>query len=197
MSLILASGSASRQAMLRQAGVPFEAHPVRIDEEAIRHALQAEGAKPHDVADALAEYKAIKAAGRFPEARILASDQVLDLKGTIFSKPADRDGAKACLARLSGQTHRLLSAAVIYDGGEPVWRAIGQARLTMHSLTEAEIDAYLDRAWPDVASSVGAYHAESHGARLFSRIDGDWFSVLGLPLLNVLSFLRQRGWLDP
>jgi septum formation protein len=91
----------------------------------------------------------------------------------------------------------LLSSAVIYHDGAPVWRTIGQARMTMHTLTPAQIDAYLDTAWPEVSSSVGAYHAEAYGARLFSRIEGDWFTVLGLPLLDVLSFLRLRGWLTP
>jgi septum formation protein len=92
--------------------------------------------------------------------------------------------------------HLLLSSAVLYQDGEPIWRSIGQARMTMHALSEAEIEDYLDHAWPDVASSVGAYHAEAYGARLFSRIDGDWYSVLGMPLLDVLSFLRLRGWLQ-
>jgi septum formation protein len=91
----------------------------------------------------------------------------------------------------------LLSSAVIYHEGSPIWRSIGQARMTMHTFTPSDIDSYLDHAWPDVSSSVGAYHAEGYGARLFSRIDGDWFTVLGLPLLDVLSFLRLRGWLAP
>jgi septum formation protein len=115
----------------------------------------------------------------------------------LFAKPENREDAAAHLAALQGQSHQLLSAAVIYEGSEPVWRHVGQARLTMHALSSQQIEDYLDRAWPAVQASVGAYHAESYGARLFSRIDGDWYSVLGMPLLNILSFLRLRGWLTP
>lgn len=189
--LTLASASAIRRQLLETAGVPLSIRPARIDEGAIRDALLAEAAHPRDVADALAEFKARKVAG---EGLTLGCDQVLALKTAIFEKPDSREMAKDQLMRLSGQTHHLYSAAVIYDGAEPAWRHVGLARMTMHSLTEPEIDAYLDRAWPEVASSVGAYQAESIGARLFSRIDGDWFSVLGLPLLDICSFLRLRGW---
>jgi len=195
--LVLASGSATRQAMLRQSGLAFEVIPARIDETAILAALQADDAKPHDIADALAEYKARRVSQKLDQALVLGSDQILDLKGRVFTKPTSRDDAKQTLLDLQGQTHRLLSAAVIYEDGEPIWRSIGQARMTMHAMTPAEIDMYLDQTWPDVASSVGAYHAEGYGARLFSRIDGDWYSVLGMPLLNVLSFFRLRGWLHP
>jgi len=195
--LVLASGSATRQAMLRQSGLAFEVIPARIDETAILTSLQADDAKPHDIADALAEYKARRVSQKLDQALVLGSDQILDLKGRVFTKPTSREDAKQTLLDLQGQTHRLLSAAVIYEDGEPIWRSIGQARMTMHAMTPTEIDMYLDQTWPDVASSVGAYHAEGYGARLFSRIDGDWYSVLGMPLLNVLSFFRLRGWLHP
>lgn len=181
--------------MLESAGLSFDIAPVRIDEAAIRSAMEAEGASARDVVDALAEFKARKGQDKNPDALVLGSDQVLALKSRIFGKAVDRASAARQLLELQGQTHILLSSAVLYHEGEPIWRSVGQARMTMHSLTETEIDTYLDRAWPDVASSVGAYHAEAHGARLFSRIDGDWFSVLGMPLLDVLSFLRLRGWL--
>ena len=197
MTLVLASRSPARAALLAAAAIPHEVRPAPVDEDAIRAALLAEGASTRDLADTLAEHKARKIALRQPEARVLGADQVLDLKGTAFAKPADRAEAAEHLRRLSGQTHRLLSAAVLYDGGEPVWRHVGVARLTMHALTEDEIAAYLDRAWPDVAGCVGAYQAEGLGARLFSRIEGDWFSVLGLPLLELCAFLRLRGWLTP
>lgn len=195
--LVLASGSETRRKMLQDAGIPFDSEPVRIDEGAIRSALEAEGASPRDVADALAEFKARKAEDRHPGTFVLGSDQVLALKGRIFGKPASRDEAASHLQDLEGKTHMLLSAAVIYHDGAPVWRGIGQARLTMHALSSQEIETYLDRAWPGVEGSVGAYHAEGYGARLFSRIDGDWFSVLGLPLLDICSFLRLRGLLQP
>lgn len=193
--LVLASSSQSRSRMLADAGIPFDRQPVRIDEEAIRAAMEAEGASARDVADALGEFKARKGLDKHPDAVVLGSDQVLAFKGRLFAKPEDREAAARQIADLQGQTHILLSSAVIYHDGGPIWRTVGQARMTMHRLSTAEIDAYLDRAWPDVGSSVGAYHAESLGARLFSRIDGDWFTVMGLPLLDVLSFLRLRGWL--
>jgi len=195
--LVLASASTARQALLRSAGVRFSVQPVQVDEDAIRQSLEIEGATPRDVADTLAEYKARRGAARAPEHPVLGSDQILDLGGRIFTKPKDRDAAAQTLSELQGKTHKLLSAAVIYFEGEPVWRHVGQARLTMHSLSPEQIEAYLSRAWPDVSGSVGAYHAEGLGAQLFARIDGDWHSVLGLPLLNVLSFLRTRGWLEP
>lgn len=196
MSLILASASETRLSLLQSAGLSCVAHPVRVDEDSIKASLQAEGALPHDIADALAEHKARRGASAFPSDRVLGCDQILDLKGKVFSKPVDKAEAKDHLLALQGRQHRLLSAAVIYEDMEPVWRAIGEVKLSMHVLTEDDIDQYLDRAWPDVASSVGAYQAEALGAQLFSRIDGDWFSVLGLPLLQILSYFRVRGWLQ-
>lgn len=195
--LILASASQTRAAMLQNAGVRFESSPVRIDEEAIRQSLQADDASPRDIADALAEFKARKGAEKAPDALVLGSDQILSLKGITFAKPNDREEAAAHLRALSGQTHHLYSAVVIYEDTKPVWRAVGSARLSMHTLTDDDIAAYLDIAWPEVSSSVGAYQAEALGAQLFSRIDGDWFSVLGMPLLQVLSYLRMRGMLAP
>jgi septum formation protein len=181
--------------MLESAGVPFDRDPVRIDEDAIRVAMTEEGATPRDIVDALGEFKARKGQDRNPDAIVLGSDQVLSIAGRVLGKAEDRDIAARQLSELQGQTHILLSSAVIYHDSAPVWRTIGQARMTMHKLTDAQIEAYLDHAWPAVASSVGAYHAEGYGARLFSRIEGDWHSVLGLPLLDVLSYLRLRGWL--
>lgn len=195
--LILASASKSRASMLQNAGVFFESLPVRIDEDAIRLSLVADGATPRDIADTLAEFKSRKGAEKSPGALVLGSDQILALKGEVFAKPNNRSEAAQHLSQLSGQTHHLYSAAVIFEDAKPVWRAVGSARLSMHTLTDAEIDAYLDRAWPEVEGCVGAYQAEALGGQLFSRIDGDWFSVLGLPLLQVLSYLRMRGMLAP
>jgi len=195
--IILASSSPTRHQLLQSVGIPFESVPPRIDEVSVRASLEAEGATPRDIADTLGEMKARKAAEKTPEALVIGSDQVLSLKGRVFGKPEDRDAAAAQIGALQGQQHMLLSSAVIYQDGGPIWRSVGTARLTMHALTPDDIEAYLAVAWPDVEGSAGAYHAEGYGARLFSRIDGDWFTVMGMPLLDICSFLRLRGWLDP
>ncbi|MGR3492579.1 MAG: Maf family protein [Shimia sp.] len=194
--MILASTSQSRIAMLRAAGVSVTPIPPRVDEDAIKVALEAEGASPRDMADTLAEAKARKVASQGHSGPILGSDQLLVLGSDVFSKPTDREDAADQLSRLSGQTHKLLSAAVIYRDGAPVWRVVQEARLTMRSLTPTFIETYLDHEWPRVASSVGAYHVEGFGARLFARIDGDLFTVMGLPLIDVLGYLVRAGDID-
>ncbi len=191
--LLLASQSAIRLTLLRNAGLTVEAHPARIDEEALRMALQAEHATPRDIADALAEAKALKLAQRHPMALVLGCDQVLALGPRIFAKPESRDEARRQLADLCGHTHQLLSALVLYDKCEPIWRHVGVARLTMRQATPTYLDAYLDRTWPEVSHSVGAYQLESEGIRLFSAIEGDYFTILGLPLVPLLNYLSLRG----
>ncbi|MBK5947278.1 septum formation protein Maf [Rhodobacter veldkampii DSM 11550] len=191
--LILASGSEIRARLLRGAGLSPQVISPRIDEEAIRTALLAEGASPRDLADLLAEMKTRKLSERHPGALVLGADQVLDCDGQIFSKPTSPDDAAAQLARLSGRSHRLLSALVVSQDGKPVWRHIGEARLTMHPIPEPERTAYLLRNWPDIRHCVGCYKLEEEGARLFSRIEGDYFTILGLPLIEFLSWLRFRG----
>lgn len=193
--LILASGSTVRLQLLRAAGLDVIAHPARVDEETVKQSLLAEGAKPRDIADALAALKAAKAAARNPGTLVLGCDQVLDFKGTLFSKPETPDQARTQLSTLRGQTHSLLSAAVLYDGGEPIWRHIGQARLTMRSFSDSYLDAYIARNWPEISHSVGSYLLESEGVRLFDRIEGDYFTILGLPMLPLLSYLATRGFI--
>ena len=191
--LVLASGSEIRAQLLRQAGLDPLIHPVRIDEETIRAALVAEGATPRDIADTLAEMKAQKAAARYPGDLVLGCDQVLDDGGTVLGKPRDREEIAAQIRRLSGKTHKLLSALVIYEDGKPVWRHVGVARLTMGRPSAAYLDAYLDRNGDSLLSSVGGYKLEEEGVRLFTRVDGDYFTILGLPLLDLLSYLKLRG----
>lgn len=193
--LLLASQSAIRLTLLRNAGLEVTAHPARIDEEALRAALAAEDATPRDMADALAEAKALKLAQRHPGALVLGCDQILALGPRVFAKPESREEARQQLIDLAGQTHQLLSALVLYDKGEPIWRHVGVARLTMKAANPAYIETYLDRNWPEVGHSVGAYQIESEGIRLFSAVEGDYFTILGLPLLPLLNYLSLRGFI--
>ena len=191
--LILASGSQIRADLLRAAGVPFTVTIPRVDESSIRAALEAEGASPRDMADALAEYKARRVSDRQPGAFVLGCDQILTCDGVIYAKPESPEDARAQLLRLRGQRHQLLSAAVIYQDGEPVWRHVGVARLLMREFSDAYLDEYLARNWNSLRHAVGGYKLEEEGVRLFSRIEGDHFTILGLPLLELLAFFNLRG----
>ena len=191
--IILASASEIRLQMLRAADIAVEARPARIDEEAIRAAMEAEGATPRDLADTLAEMKARKIAEKNPGALVLGCDQVLEMKRRIFAKPESPEDARAQLLALRGQTHRLLSAAVLYENGQPVWRHVGEARLTMRDLSDAYLDDYIARNWHSIRHAVGCYKLEEEGVRLFSAIEGDHFTILGLPLLPLVSYLGTRG----
>lgn len=194
MTLILASQSAGRRALLTAAGVPHEAMAAGVDEESAKLALKAEGIRPRDLADALAELKALRLSSRNPGALVLGCDQVLALEdGTLFDKPADRAAAAEQLRRLSGMTHSLYSAAVIAEQGRPVWRVVDRARLTMRALSADFIQAYLDAEYAHAAGCVGCYRIEGPGAQLFSRIEGSQFTIVGLPLLPLLDYLRTRG----
>lgn len=192
-NLILASASEIRAQLLRNAGLTVETRPARIDEEMIRLSLQSEGASPRDVADALAEMKAQKISTKLPDAMVIGADQVLALKHEIFAKPEDQFEAVEQLKRLSGQIHRLLSAVVVYQDGKPLWRHVGEVRLQMHPLSDAFLNDYVARNWDSIRWSVGGYKLEEEGVRLFSKIEGDYFSVLGLPLIEFLNWLRARG----
>lgn len=191
--LVLASASLIRATLLRNAGVPVSTHPARIDEEAIRVSLEAEGASPRDIADTLAEMKAARVSARLPDSVVIGCDQVLEFKGKALGKPPDPDAARAQVAILRGQTHKLLSAVVLYEHGRPVWRHVGEVQLTMREFSDSYLDDYIGRNGIDILESVGGYKLESEGVRLFSRIEGDYFTVLGLPLLPLLGYLGQRG----
>ncbi len=190
--LVLASGSRTRADMLEAAGVTFSVMRPSVDEEAIKEALLADGAPARDIADALADVKARSVSYAHPDKLVLGSDQVIWREGRLYSKASNREEAMATLKGLSGGTHELISAAVIYEGGEPVWRAAQSVKLTMRPLSDTYIDWYLDEIGDATFWSAGAYQLEGLGAQLFTRIDGDFFTVLGLPLLPVLDFLRRR-----
>lgn len=192
-ALILASTSAIRLDLLRNAGLEVVAQAARIDEDSIRQSLEAEAAKPRDIADTLAEMKAARISSRNPQALVLGCDQVLDFNGKVFAKAETVEQARQQLLTLRANSHSLLSAAVLYENGKPLWRHIGQARLVMRGFSDAYLDSYLDRNWPAISHSVGGYMLESEGVRLFDRIEGDYFTILGLPLLPLLSYLTTRG----
>ena len=195
--IILASQSTARRAMLTAVGVAHDTLPAHVDEDGVTAGLQAEGASPERIADALAELKAVKISRRLPGVLVLGADSVVvTADGTLIAKPETRPRAEAQLRQLAGTTHRLVSAAVIAENGTPVWRAGGAARLTMRALSDAFITRYLDAEGDAVLGCVGCYRIEGLGAQLFSRIDGDQFVIRGLPLLAVLDYLRVRGELD-
>jgi len=193
---ILASGSAIRAQLLRQARVEHSIDVARIDEDMIKQSLIAEDAPPRDIADTLAEMKARKVSEKNPGALVLGCDQVLDHAGQMLSKPKDKDDAIAQLRALSGDRHSLLSAAVLYEDGKPIWRHVGQVRLRMRDLSDAYIADYVARNWDSIQHAVGCYKLEEEGARLFSNIQGDYFHVLGMPFLELLNYLTLRGDLD-
>ncbi|HET6970669.1 MAG TPA: Maf family protein [Phenylobacterium sp.] len=192
MSVILASKSAARRAVLDGAGVAYEATVAGVDEDAAKASLLAEGHGPREVADALAELKAIKVSRRGP-GLVIGADQTLDLDGTLYDKADDLAAARARLETLRGKTHRLHSAVVVARDGAPIWREVVTARLTMRNFSDAFLEHYLATEGEAALGSVGCYRLEGPGAQLFSRIEGDYFAILGLPLMGLLDLLRRHG----
>lgn len=192
-ALALASKSAIRAQVLRAAGLDFIQVSAGVDEDAVKASLRAEGTSPRNQADALAELKAIRGCAHAPpDAFVIGADQMLALGDQVFDKPADRDEARANLLALRGKTHSLLCACVVARNGAPIWRTVTEPRLTMRAFSDAFLDEYLALEGDALLSSVGAYQLEGRGAQLFSRIDGDYFSILGVPLLPLLAFLREH-----
>jgi septum formation protein len=194
--LILASASPFRRAMLENAGVAVDAVPAELDERTLEEPLKDSGASPEDVALVLAEAKAVDVSTRRPGALVLGCDQTLSLGDEIFHKPADMEGARRHLLALSGRTHQLNSAAVLARDGKVLWRHVGIASLTMRKLDPAFIGRHLARVGAKVLQSVGAYQVEGEGIQLFDRIEGDHFTIVGLPLLPLLGELRRLGAID-
>lgn len=180
--------------MLNAASISHEAMFPGVDEDAAKAALVARGTGPRDLADALAELKAVKLSLRYPSKLVLGCDQTLALEdGTLFDKAPDRGVLSAQLKQLSGQVHSLYSGAVIAENGVPVWRFVDRAKMTMRPLSQDYIADYLDAEGDDLLGCVGGYRIEGRGAQLFSKIEGSHFTILGLPLLPLLAFLRVRG----
>ncbi len=192
MSLILASGSAARRRMLEGVGLTFAVEIPCVDEEAAKASLRADGLKPRDQADALAELKALSVS-RKHAGFVIGADQILAIEGETLDKPKDITEAREHLLRLRGRTHELITAVVVAREGAAIWRHVDTPRLKMRAYSDAFLDDYIARAGEGALTSVGAYQLEGLGAQLFERVEGDYFSVLGLPLLPLLAFLREHG----
>lgn len=195
-AIVLASGSAFRQKMLRDAGVVFRVERSEIDERAVEKTLEGSGADPETLAQILAEAKAVDVSEREPGAVVIGADQTLSLGDEVFHKPADMEGARRHLLKLSGRTHQLNSAVVIARDGGVIWRHVGVARLTMRDLDPAFIGRHLSNVGEKALASVGAYQIEGEGIQLFEKIEGDTFTIVGLPLLPLLAELRSLGAID-
>ncbi|WP_237152983.1 Maf-like protein [Oryzibacter oryziterrae] len=196
MTLILASGSAARAAMLTQAGLIFERARPDVDERAVEESVADSGISPEDMAQILADVKATEVSTRHPGAWVIGADQTLALVDELFHKPDDLEAARRQLQRLSGRTHHLHAAVSVARNGEILFRHVSSAALTMRELSPMFLGQYLSIVGDSILSSVGGYQIESLGIQLFEEIDGDHFTILGLPLLPLLDFLRQQGLVD-
>ena len=191
-NIVLASTSAIRMHVLRAAGIPFEAAPSGVDEDAIKAALLADGYGPSDIADALAEAKAVKVSTRRP-GLVIGADQTLDFQGRLFDKAQTVDEARERLQQMRGHTHKLHCGMVVARDGVAIWREVVTATLHMRTFTDAWLDGYLHRNCPDILASVGCYQLEAEGVQLFEKIEGDYFAILGLSLIPLLDLLRRHA----
>lgn len=195
--IVLASGSPTRRHLLERAGVPFTVETAAVDEGAVKAAMRAETGNPARVAEVLAELKATRVSARHPGALVIGADQMLDCDGLWYDKPESPDDARRQLQSLRGKTHRLTSAVVAVRDSRRLWHHTESARLTMRAFSDAFLDSYLEQAGEAACASVGAYQLEGLGSQLFLTVEGDHFTVLGLPLLPLLDFLRENGVLTP
>lgn len=195
--LILASASVARQRMLTEAGVPFTVQIAAVNENSLRSELWTQTVSTEDAALALADVKARSFTNPSNDATVIGADQILDLDGAWLEKPADRDAARTQLLILRGRTHRLVSAVSAWQRGERIWQTVDTAELSMRAFTDDFVDYYIQQAGNAVLSSVGAYQLEGLGAQLFTSVRGDFFTILGMPLLPLLHFLRRQRILMP
>jgi septum formation protein len=196
MALVLASGSKIRAELMKNAGLTIDVDPANVDERAVEAPLLEAGFPPEDLASVLAEAKANDVSARRSGELVIGADQILAFEGERRTKPDDMEAARRQLLAFSGKTHELLSAVVISKDGEAIWRHVSTARLTMRTLSPAFVGHYLAEAGDDVLSSVGAYQLEGLGLQLFEKIDGDYFTILGLPMLPLLAQLRELGVIE-
>lgn len=194
MTLLLASQSSGRAAMLRAAGLTFETSAAHVDEEALTASLLDAGQTPRNIADALAEAKAVKISSRLPGVTVLGADSTLALDdGSMLAKPERPEDAADHLRRMAGTRHRLFSAAVAARDGVPIWRAIGEAKLWMRPLSGAFIADYVAREWDSIRWTVGCYEIEGAGVQLFEKVEGDPWTIIGMPMLPLMAWLRTTG----
>jgi len=191
MTVMLASASRSRAAVLASAGIAFEAMPAEVDEEAVRNALV--GAGPETIALALAERKALAVSTKYPKAHVIGGDQILWFSNAVINKSADLDSARSLLRKLRGTTHELIGGLVLAEAGTVNWRHASRARIQMRNFSDDFLDEYLAEEGPAALASVGVYRLEGRGAQLIESFEGSYFSVLGLDLPPLLSELRRRG----
>jgi septum formation protein len=196
MSLILASKSRVRSDLLANAGIDFETEGAEIDERAVEDAVAGSGITPGEVATILAEAKALAVSEKYPSAIVIGADQTLSLGDEILHKTGNMEAARRRLLQLSGKTHMLNSAVVLARNGETLWRHLSEVQMTMRPLSPEFVGRHLSRTGDQVLASVGAYQFEGEGIQLFEKIDGDYFAVLGLPLLPLLEELRRLGEID-
>ena len=196
MQLVLASSSLARSQVLNNAGVVHEILSPQIDEDSVKVAMLADGYSHRDIADKIADMKARKVSLQRAESYVLGCDQVLSFAGSLYSKPETKFNLETQLREMSGKTHQLISAAVIYKDMQPIWRHVGVATLSMDSLSDSVIEKYVEKNWDTVKFCVGGYEIERSGVQLFNEIQGDYFCILGLPLLEIMNFLKVRGVLE-
>jgi len=190
--LILASGSAIRAQILSDAGLTYEVISKPVDEAAVKESMLAEGSRLRDIADALAEAKALRVSRTEP-GFVIGADQIMVMDETLFDKPPTIEAARERLKEMRGKTHKLMGAVVVCENGQAVWRHLSVTKLTVREFSDAFLDQYIEMEGESLTRSVGAYRFEGPGAHLFSKVEGDFFSILGLPLLPLLDYLRTRG----